>query len=109
MGADVAAETAVVASEGAPPPVPAVSVPQAREAFQTEYLEILQTKRVKDNIRRTLAEGSPKDVRDILAVLLPALLPQEKGGGNTAPTKITFINRVGNKAVEAVDVTPRRA
>jgi len=108
MGAEVAQETAVVASEGASPPVPA-TVPAAREAFQTEYLGILGTKRVKDNIRRALAEGSPKEVRDILSVLLPALLPQEKDAGSKAPTKITFINRVGSKAVEAVDVTPGRS
>lgn len=89
--------------------VPAVveGLDAVREAFQRDYLEMLQSPGVKNHVRVILSKGDAKEVKDLLSVLLPSLLPVEKGAAGRPP-KLTIINKLGGGR-KALDVTPKAA
>ena len=123
-----AVRAAAAAAETPPPtvPVPAAapqleqlpailggtaSVDDLRAAFQREYLGLLLKPEVRKCVEAHLRSKDKKAARDMLAVLLPALVPpeqKEKGGGVTFRL-VSRIARPGKPTTDdAIDVTPRK-
>ena len=69
-----------------------------RSAFQQQYFELLLQPEVRQNVARFLRSKDAKVLRDLLQVLLPVLLPQQKSTG-TGGTRVTVVSSIARPEV----------
>ena len=75
-----------------------LSVAELRELFERRMYGLLIEPETLQAIRRTLRSRDPKASRELLAVILSALMPHQKAS-SSGPARITFISKVDRSGV----------